>query len=124
MGAQLAPLQRRTPLLTAGGSEHRLCIDGDLRFSFCPRAHSGGISRAAPLAGAASGLGAALLIKVFRYLGQEFVIARYPTLVDSESWRLSSAWLQRYGLFALAVIAGSPLPQTPARRSNTLSWHG
>jgi len=66
------------------------------------------------LAGAASGLGAALLTEVFRYLGQELVVAHYPGLVDSESWRLSSEWLQRYGLFALAVIAGSPLPQTPA----------
>ena len=47
-------------------------------------------------------------------VGREAVLVHYPELVDTESWRLTSAWLQDYGLVALAVIAGSPLPQTPA----------
>jgi len=66
------------------------------------------------LTGIASGVGGAVLVQVFHVLGREAVLAHYPGLVDTESWRLASAWLQDYGLVALTVIAGSPLPQTPA----------
>lgn len=64
--------------------------------------------------GVASGLGGTVLFEVFRFLGQEVVLARYPNLVDSDSWRLAADWLDAYGLLALAFIAGSPIPQTPA----------
>jgi membrane protein YqaA with SNARE-associated domain len=66
------------------------------------------------LTGAASGVGAAVLVELFHYFGQELVIARYPQLAASESWQFASEWLENYGLLALMVIAGSPLPQTPA----------
>lgn len=66
------------------------------------------------LSGIASGMGGAVLIEVFHYLGKELVISRYPELVDNENWQLVSDWLQNYGLAALAVIAGSPMPQSPA----------
>jgi membrane protein YqaA with SNARE-associated domain len=66
------------------------------------------------LTGIASGVGGAVLVQIFHFFGRETVLAHYPELVDTESWRLASAWLQDYGLVALAVIAGSPLPQTPA----------
>lgn len=66
------------------------------------------------LTGGASGLGGAVLVEVFNYMGQELVIERFPQLVESAKWQLISSWLHEYGLFALAVIAGSPLPQTPA----------
>ena len=66
------------------------------------------------LSGVASGVGGAVLVEVFQYMGSELVLARFPQLVDSESWRLASEWLQSYGLFALMLIAGSPMPQTPA----------
>jgi membrane protein YqaA with SNARE-associated domain len=66
------------------------------------------------LTGIASGIGGAVLVQVFHVLGREAVLAHFPGLVDSESWRLASDWLQNYGLAALAVIAGSPMPQTPA----------
>ena len=66
------------------------------------------------LSGMASGAGGAVLVNVFHFMGQELVVARFPQLVESASWQLASTWLQDYGLFALTVIAGSPLPQTPA----------
>jgi membrane protein YqaA with SNARE-associated domain len=66
------------------------------------------------LSGMASGVGAAVLVELFNHLGRELVISRFPELVQSESWQLCSNWLQMYGLFALMLIAGSPIPQTPA----------
>lgn len=66
------------------------------------------------LCGIGSGCGAALLVEVFHQLGWEFIAARYPQLVQLEAWQWASAWLQRYGLIALLIIAASPMPQTPA----------
>ncbi len=66
------------------------------------------------LCGITSGLGGAVLVEIFRYLGQELVLARYPELLAHNTWQLASQWLHEYGLWALACIAGSPLPQTPA----------
>ena len=47
-------------------------------------------------------------------LGSAFVIAHYPQLVHNDAWQLASEWLQRWGLLAILIIAGSPMPQTPA----------
>ncbi|MBE2259012.1 MAG: hypothetical protein IAE88_09145 [Rhodobacteraceae bacterium] len=66
------------------------------------------------LCGIASGCGAAALVEIFQYLGGEFVFARYPDLLTMEAWRLASEWLQSWGLLAILIIAGSPMPQTPA----------
>lgn len=66
------------------------------------------------VSGIASGLGGAVLVEVFHFMGRELVIARFPELVGTPQWQLGAEWLQRYGLVALAFIAGSPLPQTPA----------
>lgn len=65
------------------------------------------------ISGVASGLGGALLVELFSYLGREVVIARFPQLVASATWQLASGWLEDYGLLALMVVAGSPMPQTP-----------
>lgn len=66
------------------------------------------------LTGIASGIGGAVLVELFQYMGRELVLERYPQLVDNAHWQSASAWLHAYGLFALAIIAGSPIPQTPA----------
>lgn len=66
------------------------------------------------LTGLASGLGGGVLVEAFQYLGQELVIERFPQLVESGKWQQASSWIHEYGLFALAIIAGSPIPQTPA----------
>jgi membrane protein YqaA with SNARE-associated domain len=65
------------------------------------------------LCGLASGVGGAMLVEIFHFMGRELVIARFPQLVDSASWQLASDWLHDYGLLALAIVAGSPMPQTP-----------
>lgn len=66
------------------------------------------------LCGIASGCGAAVLVEIFQYLGSEFVATRYPDLMSTAAWQTASEWLQRWGLLALLIIAGSPIPQTPA----------
>ncbi len=66
------------------------------------------------LSGIASGFGAGVLVEVFQYLGLELITARYPDLVRHEAWQAIRDWLQHYGLFAMLVIAASPMPQTPA----------
>lgn len=66
------------------------------------------------LCGVASGCGAAVLVEIFHYVGWEFVIARYPELIQLEGWQWASDWLQHYGLVVMLIIAASPMPQTPA----------
>lgn len=66
------------------------------------------------LTGVASGIGGAVLVEIFQYMGRELVLARYPHLVDSAHWQTAIEWMHAYGLMALAVIAASPVPQTPA----------
>lgn len=66
------------------------------------------------LSGLASGLGAALLVNIFQYLGLDLIAVRYPELLQTSAWQTASDWLQRWGLLAMLVIAGSPIPQTPA----------
>jgi membrane protein YqaA with SNARE-associated domain len=65
------------------------------------------------VSGLASGVGGALLVEVFSYLGREVVLSRFPQLIASSTWQMASGWLADYGLFALMVVAGSPMPQTP-----------
>ena len=66
------------------------------------------------LCGIASGCAAAVLVEIFHYVGHEFVIARYPELLQLKGWQWASEWLQRYGLIVMLIIAASPMPQTPA----------
>ena len=66
------------------------------------------------ITGLASGIGGGVLVEAFQFLGRELVIERFPQLVDSGKWQQAVAWVHEYGLFALAIIAGSPIPQTPA----------
>ena len=66
------------------------------------------------LCGLASGIGATVLVELFHHLGWEMVNQRYPDLLDSETLQHVSEWLENYGLIALMIIAGSPMPQTPA----------
>ena len=66
------------------------------------------------LSGLTSGVGGAVLVEVFHFMGREVVIARFPQLLEWGHWQIASEWLNDYGLLALAFIAGSPIPQTPA----------
>ena len=66
------------------------------------------------LCGLGSGLGASALVLVFHTVGWETIVQHYPDLVQMESWQWVHDKLLHYGLFALMLIAASPLPQTPA----------
>lgn len=66
------------------------------------------------VAGVASGIGGAVLVEIFQYMGRELVLVRYPQLAQGAHWQTASEWLRSHGLWALAVIAASPIPQTPA----------
>ncbi len=65
------------------------------------------------LSGLASGLAGGALVEVFHFMGYELVLSRFPQVAASEKWQFAADWLDRYGLLALAVVAGSPMPQTP-----------
>ena len=65
------------------------------------------------ITGIASGIGGGVLVEVFQFMGRELLLARFPQVSGSEYWLMISGWLHDYGLFALAVIAASPIPQTP-----------
>jgi membrane protein YqaA with SNARE-associated domain len=110
----------RPPLLLARRDGDRLLVDDHLQLPLRRRPDPGG--SALPrrwrslglLCGIASGCGAAVLVEIFQYLGSEFVFSRYPELLQTQAWQTASAWLQHWGLLALLIIAGSPIPQTPA----------
>jgi membrane protein YqaA with SNARE-associated domain len=58
-------------------------------------------------------IGGMLLYLVFHHLGWNQLVARYPDIGVSSSWRNATSWLAEYGTWALFAIAASPLPQTP-----------
>ena len=66
------------------------------------------------LFGIASGFGGAVMVEVFHTMGRELVLEQFPQVLASAGWQQVSRWLDDYGLLALAFIAGSPIPQTPA----------
>ena len=59
-------------------------------------------------------VGGLLLYLVFHHLGWNQLVAWYPDIAASKSWRDATTWVTRYGAWALLAIAASPLPQTPA----------
>jgi len=59
-------------------------------------------------------MGGLLLYLVFHHLGWNQLVAWYPDIAATRSWRDATAWVTNYGAWALLVIAASPLPQTPA----------
>ncbi len=54
------------------------------------------------------------MVEVVHFLGREVVFDYFPQLLATERWHQISNWLDNYGLLALMIIAGSPMPQTPA----------
>lgn len=61
-----------------------------------------------------SALGATLLVILCHHLGWSQAYQHFPELVSNARWGEIMAWMSRYGLLMLFVIALSPLPQTPA----------
>lgn len=61
-----------------------------------------------------SALGATALLLLFHHLGWTQLYERFPELATNPSWARVIGWTSQYGVFALFLIAVSPLPQTPA----------
>lgn len=66
----------------------------------------------AAVAGSASG--ATVLLTLFHTWGWAEIVARFPELGHSPAYATATAWIDQFGLSALAVIAATPMPQTPA----------
>lgn len=61
-----------------------------------------------------SALGATILIAVFHHLGWTQIYAHFPEIAGNEGWMRFMGWATRFGIWAVFLIAVSPLPQTPA----------
>ena len=61
-----------------------------------------------------SAIGAGVLYLVFHHLGWARLFEAYPELTRSRAWADVTRWLSAYGVAALFVIAGLPVPDTPA----------
>ncbi len=61
-----------------------------------------------------SATGAALLAYVIETLSLPWLNERIPELMNSRHWQHLVDWVARYGWWALAGIAASPMAQTPA----------
>ena len=59
-------------------------------------------------------VGAVLLTWIFHRWGLAWIVAHYPSLVNSSGWQSAEVWIAQYGIFVLVVIAASPLALTPA----------
>ena len=63
---------------------------------------------------AGSAIGALILSLLTQHYGLPFVQTFWPHLLESETWTSTSKFLEDWGLWAMAIIAGSFLPQQPA----------
>jgi membrane protein YqaA with SNARE-associated domain len=61
-----------------------------------------------------SAFGGVFLYLGIHHLGWAEVLALYPQLAQSETWSTMTRWISDYGVWALLLVAASPLPQTPA----------
>lgn len=68
-----------------------------------------------------SALGAALLSFTMHALGNSAVHGLFSGIEAHSDWGRFSAWVQRYGLAALAVFAALPVPQMPVLVLSTLN---
>lgn len=59
-------------------------------------------------------LGAGLLYLAFHHLGWARLFAAYPGVVRSSAWADATRWLAAYGMWAVFIIAATPLPLTSA----------
>lgn len=59
-------------------------------------------------------IGGLILAAVAQHFGEPFINWISPGLLDSEAWLTSEAWLERHGIWALFLVAASPLAQQPS----------
>jgi membrane protein YqaA with SNARE-associated domain len=61
-----------------------------------------------------SALGGLLVLIIFHHLGWVQVMEAHPEWFANDIWQMMLRWLSEWGVWALAVIAATPLPQSPA----------
>lgn len=61
-----------------------------------------------------SAAGGLIVLMIFHHLGWIQVMNAHPEWFEGEVWLWMIAWLSDYGLWALAMIAATPFPQSPA----------
>jgi membrane protein YqaA with SNARE-associated domain len=66
------------------------------------------------LSSVGSAAGGLIIYMFFHHLGWIYVVEAYPELLQSKAWIDATRWVSSYGVWALLVVAASPLPQTPA----------
>jgi len=58
-------------------------------------------------------LGALLLAALTHAMGESFINWLSPNLLDSEVWIVTTGWFDRWGVWAVFLVAISPLAQQP-----------
>jgi len=61
-----------------------------------------------------SAAGAVMLYLLVHHLAWSEIAVAYPDLSKSKAWEDTVQWISVHGVWALLVIAATPLPQTPA----------
>jgi len=61
-----------------------------------------------------SALGGVVVLLIFHHLGWVYVMQSHPEWFESDMWHWMLQWLTQWGVWALAVIAATPFPQSPA----------
>jgi membrane protein YqaA with SNARE-associated domain len=61
-----------------------------------------------------SALGGVFLLLIFHHLGWIYIMQNHPQWFNTQLWQLMLQWLSAWGVWALALIAATPLPQSPA----------
>lgn len=76
--------------------------------------------------GIGSTIGAASLAAAVEYQGLPWVLEFFPGLSTSDTWRWSTEFFDKYGLYVVFVVAITPLMQQPAvilaAMANTSLW--
>lgn len=59
-------------------------------------------------------IGGVIMAAITQHYGEPFISWISPGLLESQTWQSSEAWLEQHGLWALFLVAFSPLAQQPS----------
>ncbi len=59
-------------------------------------------------------IGGVFMAELSRHYGESFITWISPGLLNSEAWEMAETWLENHGIWALFLIAASPLAQQPS----------
>lgn len=61
-----------------------------------------------------SAFGGLIVLLIFHQLGWVYIMQSHPEWFNNDIWQLMLHWLTDWGIWALVLIAATPLPQSPA----------